>query len=99
MSDRRDIIRWTFDWLLAHEDSISQELALLYEHDARREWGGQTVGYVARTSEADRRARRNAERQAYTDLLGNAPIDDISRRSGLSRASLYRLVKRGPAAE
>lgn len=93
---RPDVIRWVIDWMLTNDESISQDLALRCEREARREWGGQRIDYVAKTCEADRQARREAERNAHADLLGSQPMDEISRTRGISRATLYRLARRGP---
>jgi len=92
---RRDIITSIIDWMMANESAITEELALRAEHAARAEWGGQQL-YLARTSEVDRRARQAAERRAHVSLLGPAPIERISRDSGISRRTLYRLARRGP---
>jgi transcriptional regulator of acetoin/glycerol metabolism len=97
MSDRRDPITWVIDWMMAHEPAISQDLALRCEAAARREWGGHGWEYFSRTS---RREKAATERSAHAAVLTtNHPIHEIARVHGMSRATLYRLVKRGPAGE
>lgn len=93
---RPDIIRWVIDWMITNEQAVTEDLALRCERAARQEWGGQRIDYVAKTCEADRHARRESERKAHADLLGAQPLDQISRTRGLSRATLYRLARRGP---
>lgn len=84
-----DIIRWVIDRMLAHDDSITQELALTVEREARIEWGGDTV-YIGKTCAAD-----VPDAQAVLqDYVQNTPVREITRRHGISRAALYRLVKR-----
>lgn len=100
MKDRRDIIRWVIDRMLAHDDSITQELAITVEREARQEWGGQSIGYVPKTS--DRRAGRRpldpaARQAAFEAATTSAPTREVLQATGVSRATLYRLLKRGPA--
>ena len=64
----------------------------------RAAWGGQRV-HIAK--HRHRRAGNPAKppellQRAYTDALGNEPNEVITRRHGISRATLYRLVKKGP---
>lgn len=102
MSRGPDVIRWVIDWMLANDDSINQELALRCEREARREWGGQEVGYIAKTCAADREQRRalqgrtpaSTERAAVADYLSNRPIDQVVEAHGISRRTLYRMIKR-----
>lgn len=84
-----DIIRWVIDRMLAHEDSITQDLALTVEREARAEWGGDTV-YIVKTCASD-----GPDTQAVLqDYAQNKPVGEITRRHGISRAGLYRLIKR-----
>lgn len=99
MNDRRDIIRWIIDRMLAHDDSITQELALTVEREARAEWGGQRIDYIAKN--ADRKAARRplegpARQQAFEAAASSAPTREVVKATGVSRATLYRLLKRGP---
>lgn len=52
-----DIIRSVINRMLAH-GVITEELALRCEREARAEWGGQRIDYVAKHSQADRDAPR-----------------------------------------
>lgn len=85
-----DIIRWVIDRMLAHDDSITQELALTVERESRAEWGGDTV-YIAKTLACDA-----PDAQAVLqDYVQNTPVREITRRHGISRAYLYKVIKRG----
>lgn len=100
MRDRRDIIRWILDRVMAHDDSITEELALVIEREARAEWGGQRIDYIAKN--ADRKAARrpldaDARQAAFQAATTNAPTREVLQATGVSRATLYRLLKRGPA--
>ena len=99
---QKDIIRWVIDRMLAHDESITQELALTVEREARAEWGGQRIDYVPK--ECDRKAARkplspDAQRAVYAAGLGSEPTGRIVREHGISRSTLYRLMKRGPRGE
>lgn len=48
-----DIIRWVIDRMLAHDASISADMALVVEREARAEWGGRSIGYIAKRCAAD----------------------------------------------
>lgn len=98
---RKDIIRWVIDRMMAHEDSITQELALRVELEARAEWGGQRIEYIAKTM--DRRAgpapklALEAEAQAYRQMLTTEkPMQELASEHGVSRRTMYNLIKRGP---
>ncbi len=97
--NRPDIIRWVIERMLAHDDSISQELALLVEREARAEWGGKSIEYVPKS--CDRKSARRplspeVERVVYEHGLSGAPTEELLEQHGVSRATLYRLMKRGP---
>ena len=94
-----DIIRDVIRRMMAHEASITEELALVVERECRAEWGGQRIEYVPRTVDLVRGrppAPADAQQAAYIEALNGAPTDEITRRHGISRATLYRLIKRGP---
>lgn len=88
-----DIIRWVIDCMMAHEPAITPEQALSVEREARAEWGGQRVGYIVRTCAADRQAGPDPEalRQA---VAANLPARQVASSAGISRRTLYRLIKR-----
>ena len=94
-----DIIRWVIDCMMRHDDSITQELALTVERECRAEWGGQRIEYIAATVEG--KAGRPAidpavQQRAYQDALSSAdPLETVASRHGISRATLYRALKKG----
>lgn len=71
------------------EEALTQILALL---------GGEQV-IIPKTTQG-RRGRPSppvhVQRAAYEDMLRNEPIERITSTHGISRTSLYRLIKRGP---
>lgn len=85
-----DIIRWVIDRMLAHDDSITQDLALTVEREARAEWGGQSIPYIAKRCAADQpdaAAVRN-------DFERAGSVDEVAKRHGISRAHMYRLLRK-----
>jgi hypothetical protein len=94
----KDIIRWVIDCMLRHDDSITQELALTVERESRAEWGG--VPNVPNKTCEGRPGRPSVApevlRAAHADALGTAPTAEIINRHGISRATFYRLMKKGP---
>lgn len=100
MTRRVDIIRWVIDRMMAHEDSITEELALTVEREARAEWGGQRVDYIAKTCSADVEARRALQgakpvpAPAIEDYIAGRALPEIESEHGISRRSLYRALKR-----
>jgi transposase-like protein len=103
MTDRRDIIRSVIDCVIRQVSvGITAEQALAAEREARREWGGHVVGYVAKTCAADLerrrqlqgRARPDTEQAVRADYLANKPLSSITSDRGISRATLYRIIKR-----
>lgn len=101
VTPRRDIIKWILDRLLAHDDSITQELILTVEREARAEFGGQRIDYIPKMPASDRAAGRRpldpeARRAAFEAGTSSAPTPQVLQTTGVSRATLYRLLKRGP---
>jgi transcriptional regulator of acetoin/glycerol metabolism len=96
---RPDVIRWVIDWMMANEAAISEDLALRCERAARAEWGGQRVDYIAKTCAADGVGAaggrpRKAAMAAISDYIDGRPLPEISQAHGVSRATLYRALKR-----
>lgn len=94
----RDIIRWTIDWMLAHESSITEDLMATYERESRAEWGGREVrvwktpsGRVGRPP-----ARPYDQAETFKDAASAASTEVVTERRGISRSTIYRLLKRGP---
>ena len=100
---QKDIIKWVIERMLAHDDSITQELALTVEREARLEWGGQRIEYIAKSVERKHGPRplldSEARRAAFEAAKSDAPIAEVQQKTGLSRASIYRLLKSGPGED
>lgn len=89
-----DIIRWVIDRMAQQCDQVTPELALQVEREARAEWGGQKVGPIAKHCDADRDLGSPAPlHPAVRDYTANHPVPVILDRHGISRATLYRLLK------
>ena len=99
---RGDIITDAVEIAMSIVPSITEEQGQMIERVLRQRWGGQRIDYVAKTSQADKRARAvmqgrhppEAEAAAVRDYLDNKPIAEITRQHGVSRAALYRALKR-----
>lgn len=95
---QKDVIRWVIDCMLAHEASITEELALIVERECRAEWGGREVRIWKTAEGRPGRPRKvpYVEADAYADGLTAVPTETVLRKHGISRSSLYRLMKRDP---
>jgi len=100
-----DSCNWLLDWLLANEPAITEELACRAEEAYCKYWGGTKSEYHHKRPK--RRAGRaqfgappripdEVKRQAHAAALGDEPTDKIIERTGISRRTFYRLLKRGP---
>lgn len=90
MSKAPDIISWVIARMLAHDDSITQELALTVEREARAEWGGQSIPYIAKRCAAD----QPDPEAVRSDYARTGAVGDVTRRHGISRAHMYRLLRK-----
>lgn len=103
-----DVIRWVIDCMMQHDRRITPAVADTVEREARAYWGGTSVSYIAKSSAADRanasggrarhgkaedRAPRTDPQAVLRDYL-QLPADQAAKRHGISRATLYRLIKR-----
>ena len=95
MPARPDPITYVIEWLLRHEPRISDDLAMRCEAAARAEYGGEGWAYFARQGPRQRAALGRAAHAAA--LATSAPLEHVARVHGISRRTMYRLLKRGPA--
>lgn len=74
----------------AQADSMDERIRAL--------WGGQRLHIAKHRHRKPGRAAKDpaALQRAYADALGTASNEEVIRRHGISRATLYRLVKKGP---
>lgn len=97
---RSDVICWVIDRMRAHVPEITPELALIVEREARAEWGGQRIDYVARTCAHELEERRRLQGakpvppEAVADYIAGRPLPEITATHAISRRSLYRALKR-----
>lgn len=93
-----DIIEDLLAMVRAEFPQCTDQQAASMDERVRAMWGGQRI-HIAKNKH--RRAGRGAHapevlQSAYTDALGPAPTAEVTRRNGISRATLYRLLKKGP---
>ena len=76
---------------LAQAEGLPAEAAQLIEQTVRTEYGGQRVFIPKRK----KRASEEARRQLFADAVSNLPTKVVTEKHGISRATLYRMLKRG----
>ncbi len=69
-------------------DEVADLLGMV-EAEVKREFGGDEL-YIRKPERDDARTREAVRR----DYLANQPIESITARHGVSRATLYRYIKR-----
>lgn len=85
----RDLIQRLLE--AAHrEGTFTESVALEVERQWRMEYRGTEIS-VSYKPLSDRAAGRH---QPVADYLDGQPIDEITRRHGISRATLYRYLKK-----
>lgn len=72
------------------EGAFTESVAFEIEREWRHEYNGAEI-HVSFKPLADRRAQRAAP---VRDYLDGKPIDEITRSHGISRATLYRYLKK-----
>ena len=98
----RDVIWRTLELAMQACPAITTETARGIEARARAEFAGERID-IAKTPyhEGRRAGRKSVPREVsaalYADALTNASTDELVQRHGLSRATIYRLMKKGPA--
>jgi Mor family transcriptional regulator len=73
-------------------EGLNPDAARLIEARMRKDFGGMRVRIPKRKKHATEERRSNA----YTDGLSGMPTEAIKEKHGISRATLYRLMKKGP---
>lgn len=90
---KADAIRDLIDRLLAasqRDGSFTESVALEIERQWRHEYHGADI-HVSYKPLSDRRAARAAP---VRDYLDGKPVGEITRHHGISRATLYRYLKK-----
>ncbi len=89
---RADVVRDLIARLLeaAHrEGSFTESMALEIERQWRHDNRGEQI-----TISAKPRAPEDKKAEVVAAYLGNEPVDSITSRHGISRATLYRYLKK-----
>jgi hypothetical protein len=99
---KTDVIWRTLELAMQSCPSLSQESARAIEAAARSEFAGTRVWIAEQPFHPERAAgRKSVPREVanalYQDALTNTPTAELVKRHGLSRATIYRLMKRGPS--
>lgn len=68
--------------------ALTDDVALSLEREIRRDYGGASV-YIGKSVKIE-----DKKALAMADLKNNVSIEQVSVKHGISRASLYRLLKR-----
>lgn len=90
--DDADIVREILLQVAAVAPQCGPDLMRRIELDVRQRFGGRRW-FVAKGKQT--RLTPEQRRQAFVDGLGGASTDDIARKHGIDRSTLYRLMKRG----
>jgi hypothetical protein len=93
-----DLIEYLLAMVRAEFPQCTDGQADHIDERVRAVWGGQRV-HIAKHLRRKRGRPPTAPevlQRAYADALGTEPTHSITSRHGISRATLYRLVKKGP---
>lgn len=94
---RKDVVTWLIERVIADAGGLTTEQAQAIEMEARTLFGGKEQYIAAPWRRTGGRRTHPASRAAYDQALTSAPTSDIVSEHGISRATIYRLIKRGPA--
>ena len=97
-----DVIWRTLELAMLACPAFTVEAARAVETSSRAEFGGERVAVPKTPYHPGRKAGRasvprETSQALYRDALTNVSTDELVRRHGLSRSTIYRLMKRGPA--
>jgi Mor family transcriptional regulator len=90
--DDADIVREILRQVAEVAPQCGPEVMRRIELDVRQRFGGRRW-FVAKGKQT--RLTPEQRRQAFVDGLGGASTEDIARKHGIDRSTLYRLMKRG----
>lgn len=90
-----DIVEFLLAMVRAEFPQCTDAQAIALDERARAVWGGERVRVRKTTGRAaGRRPLTDEQRQqVITDGMSSAPTEDVLRKHGISRASLYRMLK------
>jgi transcriptional regulator of acetoin/glycerol metabolism len=98
VSAEPDIIETLLAMVRAEFPQCTESQAQHLDERIRAQWGGQRLHIAKTRHRKPGNQAKPAEtlQRAYTDALGSEPTKVITTRHGISRATLYRLMKKGP---
>ena len=101
MSARPDVIWRTLEIAMRECPALTPQVAREIETVSRAEFGGTRVDVPKQPYHPDRSAGRKSvpaavEQAVYADALTSASTEELVKRHGVSRSTIYRLMKRGP---
>jgi DNA invertase Pin-like site-specific DNA recombinase len=76
---------------LAQAEGLNPDAAHYIEKKVRAEFGGLRV----RIPKTKKRLKEEKRKQIFLDGLSDAPASEIANKHGITRRTLYRLMKRG----
>lgn len=91
--EEKDIVLVILRRCMVVSPEFSQDMAKAVEREMREKYGGQRV-FVPKG--AQKRLSPEERDAAYRAGLTNQPSPEIQSSHGISRATLYRLMKKGP---
>lgn len=89
MKQDADFVHDVVERVRARHPGMTEQEALDLEREIRQAWGGERV-FVAK----DMRRRHHVRAAIVADGLTSAPTEQILTKHGISRSTLYRLMKR-----
>lgn len=89
----QDIISRFIELAAASCSSFTEDIAIGIEQQLRHEFGGAGVDYIAKTPASQRKSREEKE-AALDEVKRSGRVRAAAERHGISRAALYRMLKR-----
>lgn len=98
MSDEGDLIEDLLAMVRAEFPQCTDSQADRMDERIRELWGGQRLHIAKHKHRKPGRVAKDPQvlQRAYADAIGPEPTAEVTRRHGISRSTLYRLVKKGP---
>ncbi len=87
--DSQDIVEFMLN--LMRSEGINDDITHQIEHITRKEFGGLRVCVPKK----NKKLLKEQRKKAFSDGLTSMPTKDVVEKHGISRATLYRLMKRG----
>lgn len=88
MSESRDFVKFVLELVRDMQPSFTEDQALQIEQQIRHDWGGERP-FIAKHA-----PRLRACREKVREQIGTKPDAEIIIEHGISRATLYRWIKK-----